>query len=167
MNKRSINTALLPLCHQDGNRSKLPLSFLKKPHSACPTHVADHLVPNQVLGFFEFFRERERGRFLFSKACKSLYRRRFKVFEDAPLAACKYHPDNLARVLALNEMFIRFFHAHRSILQSIHGASFVSFVLLTIRFKPIREEFLIVALNSPHPPKLLCVLCVEVLILTF
>jgi len=25
--------------------------------------VADHLVPNQVLGFFEFFRERERGKF--------------------------------------------------------------------------------------------------------
>jgi hypothetical protein len=23
--------------------------------------VADHLIPNQVLGFFEFFRERERG----------------------------------------------------------------------------------------------------------
>jgi hypothetical protein len=25
--------------------------------------VADHLVPNQVLGFFEFFRERERRKF--------------------------------------------------------------------------------------------------------
>jgi hypothetical protein len=25
--------------------------------------VADHLIPNQVLGFFEFFRERERGKF--------------------------------------------------------------------------------------------------------
>jgi hypothetical protein len=37
-----------------------------------------------------------------------------------------------------------------------------SVVLLTIRFKPIREEFLIVAFNSPHPPKLFCVLCVEV-----
>jgi hypothetical protein len=24
--------------------------------------VADHLVPHQVLGFFEFFRERERGK---------------------------------------------------------------------------------------------------------
>jgi hypothetical protein len=42
-----------------------------------------------------------------------------------------------------------------------------SYVLLTVRFKPIREEFLIVAFNSPHPPKLLCVLCVEVLTLTF
>jgi hypothetical protein len=41
-----------------------------------------------------------------------------------------------------------------------------SSVLLTIRFRPIREEFLIVAFNSPHPPKLLCVLCVEVLTLT-
>jgi hypothetical protein len=27
------------------------------------------------------------GSFLFSKACKSLYRRRFKEIEDAPLAA--------------------------------------------------------------------------------
>jgi hypothetical protein len=51
------------------------------------TQVADHLVPNQVLGFFEFFREREGKEFLFSKACKSLYRRRFKEIEDAPFAA--------------------------------------------------------------------------------
>jgi len=29
------------------------------------------------------------GSFLFSKACKSLYRRRFKEIEDAPLAAYK------------------------------------------------------------------------------
>jgi hypothetical protein len=69
----------------------LPSPFLphtpKSRHSAWPTQVADHLVPNQVLGFFEFFRERERGRFLFSKACKSLYRRRFKEVEDAPFAA--------------------------------------------------------------------------------
>jgi hypothetical protein len=50
--------------------------------------VVDHLIPNQVLGFFEFFRERERGgSFFFSKACKSLYRRRFKAIEDAPIAA--------------------------------------------------------------------------------
>jgi hypothetical protein len=48
--------------------------------------VANHLVPNQVLGFFEFFREREGGRFLLSKACKSLYRRGFKKIEDAPFA---------------------------------------------------------------------------------
>ena len=43
-----------------------PLSLSQKaenPHSAWPTQVADHLVPNQVLGFFEFFRERERGKF--------------------------------------------------------------------------------------------------------
>jgi hypothetical protein len=42
------------------------LSFSKKPKSelsAWPPQVADHLVPNQVLGFFEFFRERERGKF--------------------------------------------------------------------------------------------------------
>lgn len=37
--------------------------------------------------FFKF-REKERGeRYLFSKACRSLYRRRFKEFEDAPFAA--------------------------------------------------------------------------------
>jgi hypothetical protein len=42
---------------------KPPLSFpLPKAASAWPTQVADHLVPNQVLGFFEFFRERERGK---------------------------------------------------------------------------------------------------------
>jgi hypothetical protein len=34
--------------------------------------VADHLVPNQVLGFFEFQGEREGGFCLFSKACKAL-----------------------------------------------------------------------------------------------
>jgi hypothetical protein len=44
---------------------------------------------------------------------------------------------------------------------ALFGEGFPS-VLLTIRFKPIREEFLIVAFNSPHPLKLLCVLCVEV-----
>jgi hypothetical protein len=46
--------------------SLLPSLFLKKPKTwfpAWPTQVADHLVPNQVLGFFEFFRERERGKF--------------------------------------------------------------------------------------------------------
>jgi len=56
--------------------------------------VVDHLVPNQVLGFFEFFRERDRGSFLFSKACKSLYRRRFKEIEDAPFAAYKMQGPN-------------------------------------------------------------------------
>jgi hypothetical protein len=47
-------------------QSFLPSLFPKKPKSgtsAWPTQVADHLVPNQVLGFFEFFRERERGKF--------------------------------------------------------------------------------------------------------
>jgi hypothetical protein len=34
--------------------------------------VADHLVPNQVLGFFEFFRERERGEvFCFQRLAKA------------------------------------------------------------------------------------------------
>jgi hypothetical protein len=43
-----------------------PLSFPKSleiRYSAWPTQVADHLVPNQVLGFFEFFREREKGKY--------------------------------------------------------------------------------------------------------
>jgi hypothetical protein len=31
-----------------------------------------------------------RESFLFSKACKSLYRRRFREFEDAPLAAYNF-----------------------------------------------------------------------------
>jgi len=30
---------------------------------AWPPQVADRPVPNQVLGFFEFYRERERGKF--------------------------------------------------------------------------------------------------------
>jgi hypothetical protein len=41
--------------------SRLP-SLSPKSLSAWPTQVADHLVPNQVLGFFEFFREREGGK---------------------------------------------------------------------------------------------------------
>jgi hypothetical protein len=65
-----------------------PLSSFPKsqtPHSR--PQVADHLVPNRILGLFEF-REKERGgRGLFSKACKSLYRHRFKEIEDAPLVA--------------------------------------------------------------------------------
>jgi hypothetical protein len=65
----------------------LPSLFPPKAVPAWPTQVADHLIPNQVLGFFEFFREREGGSFLFSKACESLYRRRFREFEDAPFAA--------------------------------------------------------------------------------
>jgi hypothetical protein len=64
------------------------------------------------------FREKERGGKIFvSTACKSLSRRRFKNIEDAPLAACKYHPDNLASVLALNEMFVMFFSHARSFAQ--------------------------------------------------
>jgi hypothetical protein len=52
------------------NREQLPrapglpsLPFPKKPLPHGRPSVADHLVPNQVLGFFEFFRERERGKF--------------------------------------------------------------------------------------------------------
>jgi len=46
-----------------------------------------HLVPNQVLAFLNSSGKERGGSFLFSKACKSLYRRRFKEIEDAPLAA--------------------------------------------------------------------------------
>jgi len=35
----------------------------QKGRTAWPTQVADHLVPNQILGFFEFFREIERGKY--------------------------------------------------------------------------------------------------------
>jgi hypothetical protein len=55
--------------------------------------VADHLVPNQILGFFEFQGEREREVFLFSRACRSSSRRRFKEIEDAPFAAYGYAQD--------------------------------------------------------------------------
>ena len=64
-----------------------PSLFLPKPNPAPPLQVADHPVPNRILRRFEFQGERERGSILFSKACKSLYRRRFKEIEDAPLAA--------------------------------------------------------------------------------
>jgi hypothetical protein len=44
------------------------------------------LVPEHIFRLFEF-QEKKRGEdFLFSKACKSLYRRRFKEIEDTPLA---------------------------------------------------------------------------------
>jgi hypothetical protein len=59
-----------------------PKSLLRMLHQ-----VADHLIPNQVLGFFEFFREERGRRLLFSKAWKNLYRHRFKEIEDAPFAA--------------------------------------------------------------------------------
>jgi hypothetical protein len=45
-------------------RSKLPsLSLSPKSQPAWLPQVADHLVPNRILGFLEFFRERERGEF--------------------------------------------------------------------------------------------------------
>jgi hypothetical protein len=46
---------------------RFPLSLSPKSLSAWPPQVVDHLVPNQVLGFFEFFRERERGKFFLFK----------------------------------------------------------------------------------------------------
>jgi hypothetical protein len=77
---------------------------------AWPTQVVDHLVPNQVLGFFEFFRERERGKFSVFKGLQEPYRRRFKNFEDAPLAAygfCSYFvllgPDSVVAASAITE----------------------------------------------------------------
>jgi hypothetical protein len=50
--------------------------------------VAAHLVPNQVLGFFEFFRERERGEvFCFQRLTKALIGADSRNIEDAPIAA--------------------------------------------------------------------------------
>jgi len=49
--------------------------------------VADHLVQNQVTDVLNFRGKREGEGFFFSKACESLYRRRFKNIEDAPFAA--------------------------------------------------------------------------------
>jgi hypothetical protein len=48
--------------------------------------MADHRVPNQIRGFLISGRKREGGSFPFSKACRSLHRRRFKEIEDAPFA---------------------------------------------------------------------------------
>jgi hypothetical protein len=53
------------------DRSKKPFFpslFLQKAEPPYwPTQMADHLVPNQVLGFFEFFREREGEVFCFQR----------------------------------------------------------------------------------------------------
>jgi len=43
--------------------SDFSLSFSPKPQTRMVAQVADHLVPNQVLGFFEFQGERERRKF--------------------------------------------------------------------------------------------------------
>jgi hypothetical protein len=58
----------------------MPLAFVcfpsllssKKP-ARMAEQVADHLVPNQVLGFFEFFRERERGKFCVFKGLQKAF----------------------------------------------------------------------------------------------
>ena len=43
---------------------RFPSLFLPKSQpSAWPPQVADHLVPKQITGFFEFQGERERGKF--------------------------------------------------------------------------------------------------------
>jgi hypothetical protein len=39
---------------------------------------AGHLIPNRILGFFEFFREREGEFSVFKGLCKSLYRRQIQ-----------------------------------------------------------------------------------------
>jgi hypothetical protein len=49
--------------------------------------VADHLVPNQVLGFFEFFREREREVFCFQRLAKAFIGADSRGLNDAPFAA--------------------------------------------------------------------------------
>ena len=70
----------------------ITLLFLSSPKAEKSTlRMADPggRPPGPEPGFrlFEFQGERERGSFLFSKACKSLCRRRFKKIEYAPLAA--------------------------------------------------------------------------------
>jgi hypothetical protein len=67
-----------------------PLTFPKKGRKSSTPHGRPRWSTTwsrtRFLGFFEFFRgKRGGGSFLFSKACKSLYRRRFKEIEDAPL----------------------------------------------------------------------------------
>jgi hypothetical protein len=49
--------------------------------------VADLLVPNRVGAFLENLKTGVLEKGLLSKACKNLSRRRFKEFENAPLAA--------------------------------------------------------------------------------
>jgi hypothetical protein len=71
----------------------VPLSLSQKaenPTLRTPTQVAAHLVPNQVLGFFEFFRERERGEvFCFQRLAKAFIgadSRKLKMCRAPPTA---------------------------------------------------------------------------------
>jgi hypothetical protein len=81
-------SALLNCYAGRGLNLSYPLSLSPIAGPEWPTQVADHhLVPNQVMRAFEFQGKERGGSFLFSKACKSLYRRRFKETEDAPPAA--------------------------------------------------------------------------------
>jgi hypothetical protein len=52
--------------------------------------VADHLIPNQVLGFLNSSGKVERGKFTVSKACKAFIGADSKEIEDAPLAAVQF-----------------------------------------------------------------------------
>jgi hypothetical protein len=51
------------LREKGNNRIICASLFPQKAAPARPTQVADHLVPNQISVVFEFFRERERGKF--------------------------------------------------------------------------------------------------------
>jgi hypothetical protein len=54
------------------HRFSLSPQKAENPTSAWPPQVADHLVPNQVLGFLNSSRKERGGSFLFSKATKTL-----------------------------------------------------------------------------------------------
>jgi hypothetical protein len=64
-----------------------PLSSTPKAVPAWPTQVADHLVPNQVLGLFEFQGEREREKFFVFKGLQKPLSAQIQGNEDAPFAA--------------------------------------------------------------------------------
>jgi hypothetical protein len=63
----------MQLTEGDLSLGALPLSLSPKAATPYGRPRVDHLIPNQVLGFFEFFGERERGKFfLFKGLQKSL-----------------------------------------------------------------------------------------------
>jgi hypothetical protein len=86
--------------HGGSSAAKLPaeqptegfpsLSLPQKAGPAWPPQVADHLVPNQVLGFFEFFRERERGKFSVFKGLQKPLSAQIQEIEDAPFCRLRF-----------------------------------------------------------------------------
>ena len=77
--------------------------FPPKSQPRMTVQVADHLVPNQVLGFFEFFRERERGKyFCFQRLTKAF------IGADSRNLKMRRLPPTVNRLSALSNFWYSF-----------------------------------------------------------